>query len=45
MAIVSAALVGADQLALGHRMFLGFSLDVADVRISLEAEARDIERE
>jgi hypothetical protein len=44
VALVLAALVGADELRSSHYMLLGFSLNVADVRISVEAEAYDINR-
>ena len=44
-AIALAAFVSADQLAPGHRMLFGFSLDVANLRVSLEAEAANIKRE
>jgi hypothetical protein len=44
-AVVLAALVSANELTPRHRMLLGFSLNVADVRVSLEAEAADIKGE
>ena len=44
-ALALAALVGADEFRSSHRMLLGFSLDIANMRISLKAEAADIKRE
>jgi len=44
-AVALAALVGADELGSPHHMLLGFSLDIANVRISIQAEASDFKRE
>ena len=44
VALALAALVGADELGSSDRMLFGFSLNVANVRIGVEAEAGDIER-
>jgi hypothetical protein len=38
------ALVCADQLAPSHGMLFGFSLEVADIHLSFEAKAGDVER-
>lgn len=45
VALGLAALVGADQLRLPDRVLFGFSLDVGDLRLSIETEAVRIERE
>ena len=44
-ALALAALVSADEFRSSHRVLLGFSLDIANMRISVEAEARDIKGE
>ena len=44
-ALALAALVGADEFRSSHRVLLGFSLDIANMRISLKAEASGIKGE